>query len=205
MGFYSDHIEPALVSFACGQKVIQHERAAIVPEATGRVLEVGFGSGHNVPFYDRENISHLFALEPSAAMRRKAAGKVEDLPFDFEWLDLPGEEIPLEDKSVDTVLVAFTLCTIADVAKALEGMNRVLKPGGRFVFLEHGRSPDPDVARWQDRLNGVWGKLAGGCHLNRSPEALVKAAGFRLVRSNAKYLRRTPKFAGYVTAGVASR
>jgi len=205
MGLYADHIEPALVSFACGQKAFQHERAAIVPEASGRVLEVGFGSGHNAQFYDRANISHLFALEPSAAMRRKAAKKIESLPFGFEWLDLPGEQIPLDANSVDTVLVAFTLCTIPDVSQALEGMRRVLKPSGRLIFLEHGRAPDPDVARWQDRLDGIWGKIAGGCHLNRSPEALVTAAGFRIERSDAKYLRRTPRFAGYVTAGVASR
>ncbi|MEL7489262.1 MAG: class I SAM-dependent methyltransferase [Pseudomonadota bacterium] len=203
MGFYGDHIEPALVSFACGQKLFQRERAVIVPEAEGRVLEVGFGSGHNMPFYDRSKVTRLFALEPSAAMRRRAAGKIEDLPFEFEWLDLPGEEIPLDDKSVDTVLVTFTLCTIPDVQKALIGMNRVLKPGGKLVFLEHGRAPDESVRRWQNRLNGVWGKLGGGCHLNRDPSKLVEEAHFKLDHVSSKYLRGAPRFAGFVTAGVA--
>lgn len=203
MGFYDDHIAPGLVSFACGQRLFQRERAAIVPEAEGRVLEVGFGSGHNMPFYDQSKVTHLFALEPSQPMRQRAATVVRGAPFSFEWLDLPGEDIPLDDKSVDTVLVTFTLCTIPDVHKALTNMHRVLKPGGKLVFLEHGLAPDESVRRWQNRLNGVWGKLGGGCHLNREPKRMVEDAAFRLGATSSKYLRGAPKFAGYVTAGVA--
>ncbi|MBB5517535.1 class I SAM-dependent methyltransferase [Amphiplicatus metriothermophilus] len=203
MGFYRDHIEPALVDFACGLKPVRRERAAIAPLARGRVLEVGFGSGRNAPYYDRSAITRLFALEPSEAMRRKAARRIADLPFPVEWLDLPGEEIPLDDASVDTVLVTYTLCTIPDVARALAGMRRVLKPGGRLAFLEHGRAPDPGVARWQDRLNGVWGRLAGGCNLNRDPVALIERAGFRIERADRHYARGAPRFAGYMSAGLA--
>ncbi len=203
MGIYADHIEPALVSFACSMPAISKERAAIVPEASGVVLEVGFGSGHNAPFYDRTKISRLYALEPSAAMRRKAAQRVEDLPFPLEWLDLRAEEIPLDARSVDTVLITYTLCTIPDVARALAGMKRVLKDGGKLVFLEHGAAPDPGVRRWQDRLNPIWGKLGGGCNLNRNPLELVQAAGFDVQKSDSHYAKGAPKFSGYMTRGVA--
>ncbi|NWG91022.1 MAG: class I SAM-dependent methyltransferase [Parvularculaceae bacterium] len=203
MGFYSDHIEPALVSFACSAPPIAKERSAIVPEAAGVVLEVGFGSGHNAAFYDRAKITKLYALEPSSAMRRKAAKRIADLPFALEWLDLKAEEIPLDAGSVDTVLVTYTLCTIPDVARALAGMKRTLKSGGRLVFLEHGAAPDAGVRRWQDRLNPIWGKLGGGCNLNRDPLELVRRAGFEIRSAESHYARGAPKFAGYMTRGVA--
>ncbi len=205
MGFYSDHIEPRVVSAVCGMKAISRERARMAPEAAGRVLEIGFGSGHNVPYYDHSKITRLFALEPSAAWRRLGEKRVAGLPFPVEWLDLPGEEIPLEDHSVDTVLVTFALCTIPDVETALAGMRRVLRRGGKLVFVEHGAAPDAGVARWQDRLNGVWGKLAGGCHLNRDPVSLIRKNGYRLDNATAHYLPRMPKIAGFVSSGVAFR
>lgn len=203
MGIYADHIVPAVVDFACGMKAIRRERAQIVPKARGRVLEIGFGSGHNTPFYDAQGISELLALEPSEAMRRKAEPRIKDLPFPVTWIDLPGEEILLDAQSVDTVLVTFTLCTIPGVTAALAGMRRVLKPGGALIFLEHGRAPDPGVARWQERLNGVWGAVAGGCHLNRDPAALVASAGFRLEAIDRHYAPGAPRFAGFISAGVA--
>jgi len=186
-------------------KAIRRERAQIVHEAEGRVLEIGFGSGLNAPFYDRGKITHLYALEPSEPMRRRALKRIADLPFALEWLDLPGEEIPLGDDSVDSVLVTYTLCTIPDVDAALAGMRRVLKPGGKLVFLEHGLSPDAGVSKWQNRLNGVWGKLAGGCNLNREPALLIGKAGFQIDRLDSHYARGAPKFAGFMTAGVAYR
>lgn len=203
MGFYSDHIEPTLVSLACSAPAIARERSAIVPEASGVVLEVGFGSGHNANFYDRAKIERLYALEPSAAMRRKARRRVQGLPFPLDWLDLKAEEIPLDARSVDTVLVTYTLCTIPDAARALAGMKRVLKPGGKLVFLEHGAAPDPGVRAWQDRLNPLWGKLGGGCNLNRDPVGLIRSAGFEIARSESHYAKGTPKFAGYMYRGVA--
>ncbi len=205
MGFYSDHIEPRLASAACGMKAISRERAKIVPEARGRVLEIGFGSGHNAPFYDPGKISHLYALEPNATWRKLGAKRANDLAFPVEWLDLPGEEIPLADESVDTVLATFSLCTIPGVEKALMGMRRVLKPSGRLVFLEHGAAPDKRVRAWQDRLNGVWGACAGGCNLNRQPDLLIGNAGFHIDKIEAGYIRGAPKIAGFISAGVASR
>jgi len=205
MGFYADHIEPRLVSCACGMPAIKRERAKIVRKARGRVLEIGFGSGHNVPFYDSANISHLYALEPNKTMRKLSEPRLGELPFSVDWLDLPGEEIPLNDASVDSVLVTFTLCTIPDVASALKGMQRVLKPGGKLVFLEHGRAPDEGIAKWQDRINGVWGKLAGGCHLNRVPDLLIEKEGFEMVNLDRRYAAKMPKIAGFLTSGVAQR
>jgi ubiquinone/menaquinone biosynthesis C-methylase UbiE len=205
MGFYGDHIEPMLVSCACGMKAVARERRPIVPQASGRVLEIGFGSGHNAPYYDQSAITCLYALEPSAAMRRRAEKRIGGLSFPVEWLDLPGEEIPLPDEAVDTVLVTFTLCTIPGVEAALNGMRRVLKPGGRLVFLEHGLAPDPGVAKWQNRLNGVWGKLAGGCHLNRDPVSLICEAGFKIGALDQHYAASAPKFAGFMSAGVAAK
>lgn len=205
MGWYSDHIEPALVSCACGMKPVSKERAKIVPRASGRVLEIGFGSGHNVPFYDQSAIEHIYALEPAEAMRKRAKKRVADIEVPFEWLDLPGEDIPLPDESVDTVLVTFTLCTIPEVEKALAGMRRVLTPAGKLVFLEHGLAPDRGVARWQNRLNGIWGKLAGGCNLNRDTTGLVGGAGFTIDELDQHYAPGMPKFAGFISHGVASR
>lgn len=205
MGFYANHIEPRLVSCICGMEPITKERAAIVPHAKGRVLEIGFGSGHNAPFYDARNVTHLYALEPSAHWRRLGEPRVKSLPFPVEWLDLPGEDIPLPDESVDTVLVTFALCTIPGVMDALAGMRRVLKPAGKLVFLEHGAAPDAGVARWQNRLNGVWGKLAGGCRLNRQPTDIIAAAGFQIETLDQHYAPWMPKLAGYVSGGVAVR
>ncbi|MEX6632634.1 class I SAM-dependent methyltransferase [Hyphococcus lacteus] len=205
MGWYGEYIEPALVSCACGLKAISKERVKIVPKATGRVLEIGFGSGHNAPFYNQSAIEHLYALEPSAAMRKRAQKRVADLAIPMECLDLPGEEIPLADEVVDTVLVTFTLCTIPDVEKALAGMRRVLKPDGKLVFLEHGLAPDAGIAKWQNRLNGVWGKLAGGCNLNRDTTLMIRNAGFDIKSVDQHYAAGSPKFAGYMSLGVAGR
>jgi ubiquinone/menaquinone biosynthesis C-methylase UbiE len=143
-----------------------------VPEAEGDVLEVGFGSGLNVPFYDTTKVRKIWALEPSEGMRRKSRQLIDDTDMDIEFIDLPGEEIPLDDNSVDTVLVTYTLCTIEDTASALEGMRRVLKPGGRLLYCEHGLAPDEDVQKWQVRLNPVWKNIAGGCRMDRDIPAL---------------------------------
>lgn len=203
MGFYAEVVEPALVSFACSLPSIAHERAKIVPEAMGAVLEIGFGSGHNAPFYDAGKVTRLIGLEPSAAMRRKARRRIEALALPFSWLDLTAEEIPLDAASIDTVVTTFTLCTIPDAAGALRRVRRVLKPDGRLLFLEHGAAPDPAVRRFQDRLDPLWGKLAGGCHLNRDPLALIAAAGFDVARVDRRYARGAPRFAGFLTSGVA--
>jgi len=203
MNPYRRYIEPAMVSFACGTKPVSRLRQEVTPLAEGRILEVGFGSGLNLPFYDPAKVERLFALEPSEPMRRRAAKRVAAAPFAIEFLDLPGEQIPLEDQSVDTVLITFTLCTIPGVQKALEGMRRVLKPGARMLFCEHGRAPDAGVAKWQDRLNPVWGALGGGCNLNRDIPALIRQGGFEIRDMDAAYTPKAPRFAGFVYRGAA--
>lgn len=203
MGLYASFIEPALVSFACALPPVTRERAKIVPEAAGAVLEIGFGSGHNAPFYDAGKVTRLIALEPSPAMRRKARRHVEALSMPFSWLDLKAEEIPLDSASVDTVVTTFTLCTIPDAPRALAGVRRVLRPGGKLLFLEHGAAPDPTVRRFQDRLDPLWAKLAGGCHLNRDPLGLISTAGFTIDRADQRYAKGPPRFAGFLTSGVA--
>lgn len=203
MNFYQRHIEPALVSFACGLKPMQMQREKIVPRAHGVVLEIGLGAGHNLPFYDMAKVSRLYALEPSNEMRARAAKRLAASPLDIELLDLPGEEIPLNDASVDSVLITYTMCTIPDVVKAVRGMRRVLKPGGEMFFCEHGKAPDPGVVKWQDRLNGVWGAIGGGCNLNRDIPAIIREGGFEIDQMEEMYLPGSPKFAAYNYWGAA--
>ena len=146
------------------------------------------GSGLNLPYYRRENVTKLWGLEPAAPMRKMADKNARQLEIDVEFLDLPGEEIPLEDDSVDTVLMTYTLCTIREPEPALRGMLRVLRPGGKLIFCEHGAAPDANVRRWQDRINPVWKRLAGGCHLNRAIPDLLSAGGFRIETIETMYL-----------------
>lgn len=205
MSFYEDRILPHVVTAACGCGQIMKKRSQIVPEASGIVLEVGFGAGPNLQFYDPGRVTMLYALEPSAGMRRKAADAIASAPVPVEVLDAPGEAVPLETASVDSVVLTFTACTIPDVASAMAEMARVLKPGGQVLFAEHGASPEAGIARWQGRIEPVWKVLAGGCHLTRRPDALLEAAGFRVERMETGYIPRTPKIAGFVYSGRAIR
>lgn len=204
MSFYEEHILPHLIGLACGAPQIMKQRALLVPRAEGRVLEVGFGAGPNLSFYDPAKVDRVFALEPSEGMRRKAARAVAATRVDVELIDLPGEEIPLDDDSVDTVVLTYTACTIPDVDAALAQMRRVLKPGGRLLFSEHGHAPDPGVAKWQRRIEPIWKPIAGGCHLTRKPDALIEAAGFKIEDLTADYLPKSPKFASFNYAGSAA-
>lgn len=188
MSWYSERILPHLIDFACSASPNQKQRQKVVPDAAGDILEVGFGSGLNVPFYDPSKVRKIWALEPSAGMRRKAQAALDDTAMDIEFIDLPGEQIPLDDNSVDTVLVTYTLCTIPDAEAALQGMRRVLKPSGRLLFIEHGKAPDEDVLRWQNRLNPVWSRIAGGCQMNRDIPALINAGGFDIKLDERMYI-----------------
>ena len=188
MSWYGEHILPHLMTFACSAKPNRKQREKIVPRATGDVLEVGFGSGLNVPHYDPAKVRKIWALEPSPGMRRKAENMLQGTAIDIEFIDLPGEEIPLDDASVDTVLITYTLCTIEDTRRALEGMRRVLKPGGRLLFCEHGLALDENVQRWQKRLNPAWRRIAGGCRLNRDIPALIREGGFDIEVDERMYI-----------------
>jgi ubiquinone/menaquinone biosynthesis C-methylase UbiE len=188
MSLYEDHILPHLINCACSTKPTRKQREKVVPLARGDVLEIGFGSGLNLPFYDASEVRKIWGLEPAEGMRRKAQRALEGSALDVEFLDLPGEEIPLDDNSVDTVLVTYTLCTIPDVRSALDGMRRVLKPGGALIYCEHGIAPDADVRRWQQRLNGAWQRFSGGCNMNRDIPALIREAGFNIDVDERMYI-----------------
>lgn len=188
MGFYDEKILPRFINLACGSKPTTKQREKIVPRAEGDVLEIGFGSGLNVPYYDKQKVRKVFGLEPSEGMRKLAADKVAGSDIDIEFIDLPGEKIPLDANSVDTVLVTYTLCTIPNVAAALEGMRRVLKPGGTLLYCEHGKAPDANVLRWQNRLNPAWEKIGGGCNINRDIPALIEDNGFCITSDERMYV-----------------
>ncbi|MGB8363566.1 MAG: class I SAM-dependent methyltransferase [Rhizomicrobium sp.] len=205
MGFYDRHILPPLLSAGLGARPITSQRKKVVPRAEGRVLEIGFGAGHNLPFYDAAKVSHIWALEPAAGMRARAAKRVSQSPIALEFLDLPGEQIPLDDETADTVLVTYTLCSIADVKKALGEMRRVLKPTGRMIFCEHGEAPDAGVRRWQERLTPWWAAICGGCHLDRPIPSLIADAGFHVEEMETMYLPDTPRFAGFNYWGNATK
>lgn len=202
MGFYDEKILPRFINLACSSKPSMKQREKIVPHAAGDVLEIGFGSGLNVPFYDKQKVRKIFGLEPSEGMRKLAEERISESGLDIELIDLPGEEIPLEANSVDTVLITYTLCTIPDVAAALEGMRRVLKPGGKLLFSEHGKAPDESVIRWQNRLNPAWRKIGGGCNMNRDIPAMILEGGFRITEDERMYVPG-PRIFSYTYWGSA--
>ena len=188
MSWYEEKVLPRLINLACSSSPARKQREKIVPRAVGDVLEIGFGSGLNLPHYDQDKVRRIWGLEPSEGMRKIAAKPIAESDMEIELIDLPGEEIPLEDNSVDTVLITFTLCTIPEVASALEGMRRVLKADGQLLFCEHGKAPDASVAKWQDRLNPAWKKVAGGCNMNRDIPGILSTAGFEIQDDNRMYI-----------------
>lgn len=188
MSFYDKYILPKVVHFTCSMKPNMRQREKVVPLTKGQVLEIGFGSGLNLPFYDLAKVNHLWGLDPSLEMWAIAKENVQDFSINFEFLQAPAEEIPLDSTSVDTIVVTYTLCTIPDVLPALQDMRRVLKPGGELIFCEHGEAPDEKVQKWQDRLNPIWKKLGGGCNLNRKIPSLLVEAGFKIQGLDTMYI-----------------
>jgi SAM-dependent methyltransferase len=187
-GLYEKYILPRIIHFVCGLSHMMKQRQKTVPEATGRVLEIGIGSGLNLPFYNPDKVDHLWGLDPSAEMWALAKKAGRKIGFDMEFIKSGAEMIPLDDHSADTVLITYALCTIPDVSAALGEIRRVLKPAGRVLFCEHGAAPDEAVLRWQNRLNPVWQKLGGGCHLNRRIPMLLEQSGFALQELEAAYI-----------------
>lgn len=203
--FYEEKILPHVIDCTCSMGQVMKLRSQVVPEAKGVVLEVGMGSGLNLEFYQPERVRHVYGLEPSEGMRRKAQSNLNRSSVRVEWLSLPGEKIPLPESTVDTVVLTFTLCSIADWRAALAQMLRVLKPGGELLFLEHGLSPEPKVQKWQNRLTPGWKRIAGGCHLNRPINELIREAGFEVDELENLYIPKSPKFAAYIYKGRAHK
>ncbi len=204
MGFYEKHFLPWLIHLGMKNKEVTRYRKRVIPVARGRVLEVGIGSGLNLPFYSAD-VEAVYGLDPSEqllALARKAARKA---PFDIEFVPRSAEEIPFDDETFDSVVVTWSLCSIADAPKALGEMRRVLRPDGELIFIEHGLSPEPRVEAWQNRLTPLWSRCAGGCNLNRRIDVLIRAAGFRITRLETGYLLKGPRPLTYHYQGRARR
>lgn len=203
MRIYEKYVLPKLVHLAMRQRRATAERRKFIPLASGTVLEIGIGSGLNLPFYG-PTVRKLYALDPSRELWKMARRRVRKAPFPVEFLASSAERIPLADMTVDTVVTTWTLCTIPDPIRALTEMQRVLKPEGRLIFVEHGRSPDPGVLAWQDRLTPLWKRIGGGCHLNRPIDDLMVGAGLHVIQIERGY-SRGPKPMTYLYKGLAQR
>jgi ubiquinone/menaquinone biosynthesis C-methylase UbiE len=188
MGFYDRHILPRAINLVCSSKPNMKQREKVVPLAEGEVLEIGMGSGLNLGFYDRKKVRKVWGLEPSEGMRQLARKNFDGADLEIEVIDLPGEEIPLDTNSVDTVVVTYTLCTIPDARRALHGMHRVLRPSGKLLFCEHGLAPDEAVQKWQNRINPAWRMFSGGCNVNRNIPDLLQSGGFRIDVDERMYI-----------------
>ncbi len=186
--FYDRHILPYVLDIACGIKPVTKQRRKVVPLAQGRVLEIGIGSGLNMAHYDKSKVSKIVGLDPALQMHRLAKKRITRAGLDVELIGLSAETIPQDDASFDTVVCTYTLCTIPDPLSALREIRRVLKPGGKLLFCEHGRAPDENIRRWQNRLDRVWGKISGGCHLTRDVPVLLKDGGFTCHDLQTMYL-----------------
>ena len=197
MGFYDKYILPTFLNCACGTKPMQYQRKKIVPFAKGDVLEIGIGSGLNLPFYDLDQINKIWGLDPSEELNSMAEKVARDIDVDVDLIIGGAEEIPLPENSIDTILLTYTLCTIPKVKDSIKEIERVLKPSGSMLFCEHGLAPDEKVAKWQQRLNPYWKKIAGGCNLNRDIPKIIQDSSFKITKLETMYLPSTPKFAGF--------
>jgi len=204
MGFYEDRILPHILNAAMKTKAIREERVRCLSEVTGTVLEVGIGTGLNLPHYTSA-VTKIVGVDPSGGSARIARKRIAASAVPVELVGLSAEKLPVADGSFDAVVSTFTMCTIPDVASALGEMRRVLRPGGRLHFVEHGRSNDPGVQRWQNRLNSFQQTVCGGCNLNRRIGDLIAQAGFEIERLENGYLKGVPKFGGYFYRGVARK
>ena len=201
--FYERRILPRLLTCACASPPMMKQRAKIVPLASGRVLELGVGMGLNLALYDAGKVESVAGVDPAAELRAQAMAAPRDPRLAVEITDGTAEALPFDDGAFDTVVCTFTLCSVHTPAAALAEARRVLKPGGRFLFCEHGLAPDRDVAKWQRRVEPLWKRLAGGCHLTRPVAAAIEASGFKLDKVETMYLPGTPRIAGWNEWGAA--
>ena len=191
------------IRFCCSTKPVNYQRNKIVPLAKGKVLEIGIGSGLNMPYYTGSSVEKIIGLDPSEELNEIALKKAKDTKLNIDFILNGAEEISLPNNSIDTVLVTYTLCTIPKVSEALNEMKRVLKDDGMFLFCEHGIAPDKNIVNWQNRINPIWGKLFGGCNINRDIPKIIQQSGLKINKLEQMYLPSTPKIVGYNYWGMA--
>ena len=204
VGFYSRHIFPRLCDFSLDRPLVAKHRRELLSGASGEVLEIGFGTGLNLPHYPK-HVRRITTVDPNPGMHRKAEKRIEQTGIEVDQRLLSSEEIPFPDETFDTVVSTFTMCSIQHVDRAVGEVHRVLKTGGRFLFLEHGLSPEPSVQKWQRRLNGLERLLADNCHLDRNIRGLIEQQPFQSVKLAEFYLEKTPKTHGYIYRGEAKK
>ncbi len=203
--WYDEHVMPRMITLACGQENIMDRRMRLIPLARGRVFELGCGGGLNQAFYRADQISSFAGIDPHAKLLARARDQAAEKGWEVNIRQGRGEDIPFNDSQFDTVVCTYTLCSVEDPERVLSEMRRILRPGGQLLFLEHGRSPEAKVARWQKRIEPVWKPLAGGCHLTRPVGASLRGAGFEVEPLGQSYLSKTPKVLGWMEWGVARK
>ncbi len=204
MGFYSEVVFPWAMNLTMSGESFQKQRQAVLQSANGEILEIGFGSGLNLPHYP-DNTKKLVSIDPNAGMSRYAQKQISQSNIEVDQQVLSGESLPMLDSSFDTVVSTWTLCSIVDIEKALGEVKRVLKPDGHFIFLEHGLSPDKNVSRWQNRLNPIQKVIGDGCHLNRDIRQLISNTGFSKLEVENYYFPKAPRIIGYIYRGIATK
>jgi len=203
MSFYEKYILPRFLNCACASEPISYQRKKVVPLAEGKILEVGIGSGLNLPFYEKSKIEEIWGIDPSEELNSMAKKVAIEEDMNVKFITSSAEDIPFPNNYFDTVLITYTMCTIPSVLQANEEIKRVLKSSGKMIFCEHGVSPDENIKKWQKRLNSIWSKIAGGCNINRNIPMLIKSSGFKIEEMDEMYLPKTPKIAGYNYWGYA--
>ena len=203
MSFYEKYILPRFLNCACASEPITFQRKKVTPLAEGKILEVGIGSGLNLPFYNKSKIVELWGIDPSEELNFMAKKVAKKEGLDVNFISSSAEDIPLPDNYFDTVLITYTMCTIPEVKRANCEIKRVLKNNGKMIFCEHGVSPDQNIRKWQNRVNAFWGKIAGGCNINRNIPKLIENSGLKIMQMEEMYLPKTPKIAGYNYWGYA--
>ena len=201
---YEKFVLPKVLDVCCSTKPITYQRNKIVPNAEGTILEIGIGSGLNIPYYQKSNIKKIYGLDPSPELCEMAKKAAHNNEIKIDFLIEGAEEIKLPSQSIDTVLITYTLCSIPNPNDALKEMKRVLKHDGKILFCEHGAAPDLNVFKWQNRINPLWGKLFGGCNINRDIPSIILNSGFKINKLEQMYLPSTPKIVGYNYWGSAS-
>jgi len=203
-GWWDRHVMPRLIGCACTQPAVMRDRAKVVPRASGDILELGCGGGTSLQFYDWSQVRSLSGVDPSPELLGRAQDALLRSGRSANFASGIAEALPFENSSFDSVVTTFTLCSVQDPTAALSEVRRVLRPGGRLIFLEHGKAPDPAAANWQNRIEPVWKHIAGGCHLTRPVTGAISDAGFVCDAPQGHYMKRTPKWLGWVEWGEAT-